>query len=60
MLQVLHSHSHMIRIHRVISHDESHDGCGKIVHRPCSSYISSIKNLIETLLSSSCQLRLRG
>ena len=37
---------------------QSHDRYGKIVHRPCSSCISSIENLIETLLSSSCQLRL--
>ena len=36
------------------SHDESHDRCGKIVHRPYSSYISSIENLTETLLSFSC------
>jgi len=40
------------------SHMMSHDECGKVVHRPCSSYISSIEDLIETLLSSPCQLRL--
>jgi len=40
---------------RVTSHDE----CGKVVHRPCGSCISSVQNLIETPLSSLCQLRLR-
>jgi len=37
---------------------QSYGNCGKIVHRPCSSCISSIGNLTETLLSSPCQLRL--
>jgi len=37
---------------------ELHDKCGKVVYRPYSSCISSIWNLIRTLLSSSCQLRL--
>jgi len=32
----------------------SHDKYGKVVHRPCSSCISSIQNLMETLLSSPC------
>ena len=36
----------------------SHDECGKIVHRPCSSCISSVQNLMGTPLSSPCQLRL--
>ena len=36
----------------------SHDKCGKVVHRPCSSSISSVENLMGTLLSSPCQLRL--
>ena len=36
----------------------SHDKCGKVVHRPCSSCISSVENLTETLLSSSYQLKL--
>jgi len=31
------------------SHDGSHDKCGKVVHRPCSSCISSVGNLIGTL-----------
>jgi len=37
---------------------ESHDEYGKVVHRPCSSCISSVQNLIGTLLSSPCQLGL--
>jgi len=36
----------------------SHDKCGKVVHRPCSSCISNVENLTETLLSSSYQLKL--
>ena len=47
--------SHISGYHRVTLHDK----CGKVVHRPCSSCISSIQNLIETLSSSPCQLRLR-
>jgi len=42
------------------SYDRSHDECGKVVHRPCSSCISSIENLMGILLSSSCQLGLEG
>jgi len=30
--------------HHMMSHDWSHDRCGKIVHRPCSSCISSRKS----------------
>ena len=37
---------------------KSHENHGKIVHRPCSSCISSIGNLMGTLSSSPCQLRL--
>ena len=37
------------------SYDGSHDRHGKVVHRPYSSCISSIENLMETLLSSLCQ-----
>jgi len=37
-------------------HMMSHDRHGNIVHRPCSSCISSIENLTGTLLSSLCQL----
>jgi len=36
-----------------------YDECGKVVHRPGSSCISSIENQIRTLSSSSCQLKLR-
>ena len=53
--QVSHSHGHMTGSHSVISHDESHDRHGKIVHRPCSSCISSVENLTGTLSSSPCQ-----
>jgi len=42
--------------HHMMSHDGSHDRCGKTVHRPCSSCISSIENLTGTPLSSPCQL----
>jgi len=41
------------KCHLVMSHDKSHDGCGKVVHRPCSNCISSVQEI--TLLSSSCQ-----
>jgi len=44
----------------VTSHNGLHDRHGKVVHRPCSSYISSIENLIGTLLSSSCQTLIKG
>jgi len=48
-------HSHMTGSHSVTSHDESHDRHGKIVHRPCSSCISSVEksneNSIEFSLS---------
>jgi len=44
----------------VIWNEKSHDECGKVVYRPCSSCISSVENLIGTPLSSPCQLRLRG
>jgi len=42
--------------HHMTSHDGSHDRHGKVMHRPCSSFISSIKNLTGTLSSSLCQL----
>jgi len=54
MLQVLYSCGHMTGSHSVMSHDGSHDKCGKVVHKPYSSCISSVENLIGTLLSSSC------
>ena len=31
----------------VTSQDKSHDGYGKIVHRPCSSCISSVQEIEE-------------
>ena len=40
-----------------VTRSQSHDGCGKVVHRPCSNCISSIQKITETLSSSSCQLR---
>ena len=40
----------MIGCYSVMSHDE----CGRIVHRPYSSCISSVQNQIGTLLSFSC------
>jgi len=39
-------------------HMMSYDEYGKVVHRPYSSYISSIENLIETPSSFPCQLGL--
>ena len=53
---------HMTKHHRVTGHSQvmSHDQVtwehGKIVHRPYSSCISSVRNLIGTPSSSSCQL----
>jgi len=41
--------------HHMMSHDESHDRRGKIVHRPCNSCISSVENLMGTPSSSPCQ-----
>ena len=46
------SHHKCYTSHSVTSHDK----CGKVVHRLCSSCISSIENLIGTLSSSLCQL----
>ena len=58
--QVSQSHSHITgkvtESHHIMSHDRSHDRHGKVVYRLCSSYLSSIKNLMGTLLSSLCQL----
>ena len=42
----------------MMSYSKSHDKCGKVVYRPCSSCISSVENLMGTLSSSPCQLRL--
>ena len=46
--------------HHMGSHDGSHDRHGKLVHRPCSSCISSIENLIGTLSSSLCQTLIKS
>jgi len=51
---ISHSHTKYIESHKVTSHDK----CGKVAHRPCSSCISSVENLIGTSLSSPCQLGL--
>ena len=47
--------SQVSQSHDRISHDWSHDRRGKIVHRPCSSCISSEENLTGTLSKSLCQ-----
>ena len=52
MSQVSHSHSHIT----LTSHDGSYNRHGKVVHRPCSSCISSVENLTGALSSSLCQL----
>jgi len=57
MLQVSYTHSHMTRGHSITSYDRSHDECGKVVHRPCSSCISSVQKITETSLSFLCQLK---
>ena len=49
-------HSHMAGSDVTWSQMESHNKCGKLVHRPCSSCISNVQNLIKTLLSPPCQL----
>ena len=36
------SHSYITESYSIISHDGSHDKCGKVVHRLCSSCISNI------------------
>ena len=61
--KVSHHKCHIVRVtwqevtasHHMTSYDESHDRHGKIVHRPCSSCISSVENLTGTLSSSPCQ-----
>ena len=56
---------HMTKCHRVTGLQvtvkwhhmtKSHRNCGKVVYRPCSSCISSVGNLMETLSSPPCQL----
>jgi len=51
ILQVSQSHKKW-ECYMVMSHDE----CGKVVHRPCSSCISSVQKITGTPLSSPCQL----
>ena len=48
---VIQSQSQDRKSHHMMSHDRH----GKIVHRPCSSCISSVENLTRTLSSSLCQ-----
>jgi len=65
MSQVSHSHNHIIgghsiTSHHIMSHDRSHDRHGKVVHRLCSSCISSIENLTGTLSSSLCQTLIKS
>ena len=45
----------MSQSYHMMSHNESHDRHGKIVHRLCSSCISSVENPTRTLSSSLCQ-----
>ena len=37
----------------MMSYDKSHDKCGKIVHRPCSSCISSVQEIEEDTIEFS-------
>ena len=54
--KVSHHKCHTVtQSHHMMSHDESHDRHGKIVHRPCSNCISSVENLTRTLSSFLCQ-----
>jgi len=39
--------------HHMMSHDKSHDRHGKEVHRPCSSYISSVEKSNENSIEFS-------
>ena len=56
MSQVSHSYGHMTGSHSIMSYDGSHDKYRKVVHKPCSSYISSVQknngNSIEFSLST--------
>jgi len=52
---------HMTMLHIIVIYQgvtRSYDKCGKVVHKPCSSCISSVYNQMETLSSSPCQLGL--
>ena len=55
MTNITHHKSHVRTSHHMM---ESHDKYRRVVHRPCSSCISSVQNPMGTLLSSSCQLGL--
>jgi len=57
-ITVSHSHSVTVSYH-MMSYDGSHDKHGKVVHRPYSSCISSIENLMEIPLSSPCQILIK-
>jgi len=51
MSQVSQSHEWMSQVsHHMI---KSHEGCGKIVHRPCSSCISSVQEINENSIEFS-------
>jgi len=52
--------SQVLQLHDRKSQVMSHDEYGKPVHRLYSSCISSVENLMETPLSSFCQLGLGG
>jgi len=43
-----------------MSHDESYDECGKVVHRPCSKCISSIQKLNENSIEFSLSTWYKG
>jgi len=47
--KVSHSHSHMMECHMIKSHEE----CEKIVHRPCSSCISSVQEINKDFIKFS-------
>ena len=55
MLHITAIYQDVTRLHHMMI---LHDKCGKVVHRPCSSCISSVQNQMGTLLSSFCQLKL--
>jgi len=50
-----HEYHKVTASHHITSHDRSHDGHGKVVHRLCSSCISSNRNSIKFSLSNAEQ-----
>ena len=46
-------HSHTPGCHNIMSHNGSHEECGKIVYRPCSSCISSVQEINENSIEFS-------